>query len=216
MKQITTIIIAVVCIIATFGATYVFVSAIKDQEIKEQSNKLSDLEYWQYGFGLNPPGEYRFDKGQSIFEPSEYWYVNDSIIGLSGRMVIFELQDSSGNSTNVGLSVYRWKFTMDDVLVPRYIFDNRSLEAYASDQMRYFYDFYSNITYISNTTTTINGMGAYESVFTGLWGETPMYKIKIVFVEKNGGHFVIFYTAPLSLYDEYIDDVGQSINSFTI
>jgi len=222
MKKLATIVIAIVCIITTFGITYIFVGAIKDQEIKEQSNKLSDLEYWQYGFGLNPPGNYSFNKHKfprvGIVEPYEYWYVNDSITdftGLTGRMAVFVLDDLSGNSTNVSLSVYRPKFITDERYVPRYIFDNRSLDAYASEEMRVFYSFFSNVTYISNTTKTINGMDAYESVFIGAWGTNQM-KIKKVFVEKNGGFFEIIYTAPLSAYDKYIEDVNQSINSFRI
>ena len=39
---------------------------------------------------------------------------------------------------------------------------------------------------------------------------------KHVYVEKNGVAFKIIYSAIESLYDEYIDVVNDSINSFTI
>ena len=179
-------------------------------EEKEQTSELSDLGYWQYGFGINPPVEFRFGHG---YMPQEYWYVNESARGYE---VIFELEDSSWSKMNVSLTINRIDFLKNNELVPRYVFDNRSLETYASDNMKYWYGAYTNVTYISNTTTTINDMNAYVSVFSGLWYETQMYKQKHVYVEKSGVVFNIIYFAIKSLYDEYIDVVDDSINSFTI
>ena len=178
---------------------------------EETSDDLSNLGYKRYGFGLNPPEKFCFSHG-NIWE-SEFWYVNESARGYE---VIFELEDSSFTKMNVSLTITRLDFLKNNELVPRYVFDNRSLETYASDNMKYWYAPYTNVTYISNTTTTINDMNAYVSVFSGLWNETQMYKQKHVYVEKSGVVFNIIYFAIKSLYDEYIDVVDDSINSFTI
>ena len=179
---------------------------------KETSDSLSDLGYRQYGFGLNPPEKFRFAHVSEVGVP-EYWYVNESTLGYE---VIFELEDSSFTKMNVSLSITRLKFIKNNELVPRHVFDNRSLDAYAPDNMKYWYDMFTNVTYISNTTTEVNSMDAYTSIFTGSWNETEMYEQKHVYVEKNDVAFKIIYSAIESLFDEYIDVVNDSINSFTI
>jgi hypothetical protein len=182
---------------------------------KETSDSLSNLGYKQYGFGMNPPEKFRFAHFHEIGVP-EYWYVNESILGCE---VIFELEDSSLTKMNASLSITRLKFVKNNEPVPRHVFNNCSLENYASENMKYFYDMFTNITYISNTTYVVNGMNAYESIFTGrLNGEnvTRMNKQKFVYVEKNDATFMIVYSATEDLYDEYIDVANESINSFTI
>ena len=181
-------------------------------EEEEQTSNLSDMEYWQYGFGINPPGEIRFAYVSQL-GLSEYWYVNES---HQGYEVLFELMDSSMNKKNVSLGVTRLHFTKNNELVSRHVYDNRSLEEYASENMKYWYDMLTNVTYISNATTTINDMDAYVSVFRGLWNETLMYKQKHIYIEKNSATFHLIYSSLENLYDTYIEAVNESITSFTI
>ena len=42
MKAIVTVIIAIICIFGTFGLTYYYVSATKDQEMREFENEIHD------------------------------------------------------------------------------------------------------------------------------------------------------------------------------
>jgi len=195
------------------------------QNEEEASDILSGLAYKQYGFGINPPGEVQINKTTTIWETN--WRMDESITG-----VIFTL----GDNDSVTLSVYRSIFVQrvgveiaeyNGVFVypenkykyeiEYYILDNQSLKEHATEKIEIYSKLlFTNMSFISNTTTTINGMNAYVSIFTGIWSDARLYKQKHVYVEKNDIVFNLIYSALESLYDEYIPVVDQSIDSFTI
>jgi hypothetical protein len=80
---------------------------------------------------------------------------------------------------------------------------------------RYSESLFKNFTLFSKTQKTINGLNAYEIVFSE--GQLPyMLEHKQVLFEKNDKVFSVIYTTLVYKYDTYIDVVDQSINTFTI
>jgi hypothetical protein len=80
---------------------------------------------------------------------------------------------------------------------------------------RYSESFFKNFTLISSSQTTINGLNAYELVYSE--GQEPnMLQHKQVLFEKNKKIFSLTYTSLVDTYDTYISVVDQSINTFTV
>jgi len=80
---------------------------------------------------------------------------------------------------------------------------------------RYSTTFFENFTLISRNHTTINGLDAYELVFSE--GREPnMLQHKQVLFGKNNIIFTVIYTSLVRTYGTYISVVDDSINSFEI
>jgi hypothetical protein len=81
-------------------------------------------------------------------------------------------------------------------------------------------EYYSNVSFknfllLSSEPRTINGLNAYEMVYSE--GQEPyMLQHKQVLFEKNNKIYSLTYISLVSTYDRYISVVDQSINSFTI
>ncbi len=75
--------------------------------------------------------------------------------------------------------------------------------------------FFKNFTLISNNQRTINGLSAYELVYSE--GQQPyMLQHKQVLFKKDNRVFSVTYISLVNTYDTYISVVDQSINSFRI
>jgi len=81
-------------------------------------------------------------------------------------------------------------------------------------------DYYSHTSFknfllISSEPKTINGINAYEMVYSE--GQEPyMLQHKQVLFEKNEKIYSLTYISLASTFDTYISVVDQSINSFTL
>lgn len=199
-----------VIILAVCGLLlYVGLSGCVEEENKKQdsTDTLKNLAYKSYGYGINPPEEYTYNHGVTNFPSNDdcHWYVNDS---SEYYEVIFELEEkvSPYNRKNASLAISNGAEKNENI----------SLEEYASSMMKNLYNFYTNITYVSNETKKENSMDYYITVFSGDYGGKDTYISKYVYVEKYDIIFTLIYTASENLYDEYIDVVGKSINSFKI
>jgi len=179
----------------------------EENKKQEETDPLKDLAYKSYGYGINPPEEYTFNHGVTKIQSNAecHWFVNDSSEYFE---VIFELEEkiSPYNRKNASLAISNVGEKDENI----------SLEEYASSMMRNIYNFYKNTTYISNETKKENSMDYYITIFSGEYGGEDIYISKYVYVEKYGIVFALIYTASENLYDEYIDAVDESINSFKI
>jgi hypothetical protein len=80
---------------------------------------------------------------------------------------------------------------------------------------RYSTSYFKNFTLIFSNQTTINGLNAFDLVYSE--GQEPnMLQHKQVLFEKNKKIFSVIYTSLVVTYETYISVVDQSINSFTI
>ncbi len=73
----------------------------------------------------------------------------------------------------------------------------------------------SNFSIIFKGTRIVNGMKAFEIVYT-FSGIEYEYKQKQIFIEKNSKIFSLTYSAFKSSYETYNNIVEESLNSFTI
>jgi hypothetical protein len=80
---------------------------------------------------------------------------------------------------------------------------------------KYSTTFFKNFTLISSNHTTINGLDAYELVYSE--GQLPyMLQHKQVFFGKNNTIFTVIYTSLVTTYETYISVVDESISTFTV
>jgi len=193
----------------------------------ETSHTFNNVAYRQYGFGLNPPGESQINKTTTIWKTN--WTMNESEYGVS-----FTLQDEN----SVTFSVYRnylivkasGRITEEDgkIVVPKnkyeyeikFIFNEKPFNEYAEESIESYMSNFDNASFVSKgITTTINGMNAYVAVYSfeiNIGNETKRYVQKYVLIEKNGVIFNLMFTASEDLYNKYITEVDQSINSFVM
>ena len=148
------------------------------------TNTPSGLRYTnsKYGFGLNPP---------------EGWTTQEAPTP-NGTMILFIGPETLGNfTTNMGIMI--------DTSFSGHTLQNLShkiIEPFLGNM---------NFSLLQNTEITVNGMNAYEIVYT-----MDLLKQKIVIVEKNTLVLVIIYLTLTSTYNTYLSDFDASVNSLVI
>ena len=157
--------------------------------IDEVEATLGHLEYinTKYGYGLNKP---------------EDWIIDDY---YNGEFELrFRIQDIS--RSNLSLSVrppYRDIFSQEVKNLSSEV--ARLLDYYENNASE-------NITLLSHSEKTINGMDAYEFVVSSQ--QYGNWKTKTVYVEKGDCLFKLEYKTLPEYYDTYISVVNESIDSF--
>jgi len=150
-------------------------------------NNLDDLGYSnsEYGFGFNPPAGWTKDTS-----------------GTLGVIVIFYSPINDDFSENINV--------IRDVL-PIGI----SLSSFVDIGVDQCYNLYTDFSLISSNPRTVNGMNAYEIVYTYNQG---IYELlgKQVVVEKNSELILLTYTAEIEDYNVYFSEFEQSVNSLKI
>jgi len=134
-----------------------------------------------YGFGLNPP---------------EGWTIEETGGGL-GTTVIFLGPTEDNFSINMVISAD----TLDigETLNSKV---DEVTDMYASNE---------NFSLLINDETTINGMNAYEIVYT-----MNILKQKMILVEKNAVVIILVYSALETSYNNYSTVFENSVNSLVI
>jgi hypothetical protein len=96
------------------------------------------------------------------------------------------------------------------------ILSNETLNSVVEQLIEYYSNTsFKNFSLLSSDPKTINGINAFEMVYSE--GQEPyMLQHKQVLFEENNQIFSLTYTSLVSTYDRYISVVDQSINSFTI
>lgn len=160
---------------------------------EKNSDPLSNLGYSnrEEGFGFNPPAG---------------WKLSGEMAGV----VYFNYTINGNTSENLGLTVYNHAGASYKQNLSYYV--NQTLIELANSTLE-------NNSLISHNERTVNGMNAYEFVFTHDYhiNQTKYeVKIKYVYVEKNGRLFGIEYSGRPDLYDEYEPIAEQSINTLVI
>lgn len=153
------------------------------------SDVLSGLRYTnsKYGFGLNPP---------------EGWTTQETPTP-NGTMIFF-----IGPATPIGPTLGNYSanmLIMIDTSFSGYTLQNLShkmIEPFLGNM---------NFSLLQNTEITVNGMDAFEIVYT-----MNLLEQKIVFVEKNTLVLVIVCSTVASTYNTYLTDFDTSINSLVI
>jgi hypothetical protein len=151
------------------------------------NNPLSGLDYQnsQHGFGLNYPDGWTVDENDQ-FGPVRF---------------IGPIIDSM--TVNYGVSD------------PATMEAGESLESLVIYLVEFYPTYFTNFVEISNNSRTINGMNAYDLIYTATQGEFDIKQMQ-VFIEKNSKTFTISFTASINSYDDYITLFEESMSSFTI
>jgi hypothetical protein len=136
----------------------------------------------KYGFGLNPP---------------EGWTVQESPY-FNGTMILFRGPKVLGN------------FTTDMIIIIDPSFSGTTLRNCANKTIEPFSN-NTNFSIVSNTAITLNGMNAYELVYS-----INLLEEKWVFVEKNSFVLALSYSTLTSTYPTYVSDFDTSVNSLVI
>ena len=154
----------------------------------QPSTPLSNLGYInnEKGFGLNPPAGWTTDTS-----------------GLFGSTVIFYGPTDASN----------FRANMNIVLDK--LSSGITLSFYADSAKNLLNNYLTNPTFILSTTRTVNGMNAYEYVYTYTQG---IYNIKAkqVIVEKNSKLVIISCGSIIDSYDDFSNTFEQCINSLKI
>ena len=177
----------------------IFILGILIFVIPEVNKKLvlGSLEYTNYdlGFGFNPPEGWNTSKKYGGISCSPPLGVNAS------NTISLTISASIGSTTGKPITVERMKEIFLNVL---------------SGKSNYT----ANFSLISQNDRTVNGMDAYEFVYTyeniinNVTG--PKMKEKKVVFAKNTVGWEITYQSLESLYSTYETEVEQSINSITV
>ena len=93
--------------------------------------------------------------------------------------------------------------------------DGETLTSVASQMEEGYPEMFTNYTYVSSKTFTINGMDSYELIYTFSQGNYDV-KGKQVLIEKNEVVYFLTFTAGVDSFNDYIDVVDDSISSFKI
>ncbi len=220
--------------ILIFGLTLVLITVsfcgcleekTEDQKEAGTSDTLGSLGYRHYGFGINPPGgELETYQNRTIWKTN--WTMNES--GFNEYESISGVKFTLENKDFVSFGIYKnfnWAIqplfssTMyEQEYEIYYIPQNyQSISEYGSEKYVQpgWKDLLENLTFVLNETTTINDMDAYITTYIYEYNGISM-KSKSVFVEKYSIIFELIYSAPLDVYDKYIEEVDESMNSFTI
>jgi len=92
-----------------------------------------------------------------------------------------------------------------------------TLESHAEWEIEIFEDDSDDFTLISKKSRTINNIDAYEIVYTDKLNAIDYtVETKEVLVELNNVVLTLVYYASIDLYDTYLSDFENSINTFTI
>ena len=145
-----------------------------------------------------------------------------SNLGYSNTTYGFGLNPPAGWTTNTsGSSGAIVSFfapnNIDNInIVPGQLPTGMSLENYIISEINSYDDSFAD-TLLSNNTRTVNGMNAYEYVFTYTVQDYNIeLKMKQVAVEKNSNLIILTYTAIPEDYDIYYDAFESSVNSLRI
>lgn len=154
---------------------------------QQEEDPLKGLGYVnnQHGFGMNPP---------------EGWTTDTS--GAMGLIVVFYAPINDDIRENINVLV--------DTLPSGF-----NLSSYADSAKSQASNYLTNCTLISSNTRTVNGMNAYEYVYTYTQG---IYALegKQVIVEKNSKLIILTYTANTDDYNTYSQGLEQCLNSLKI
>ena len=174
---------------------------------------IDNLSYRQYGFGINPPEPSKVCCMSQTLGEEPHWHIVNSITNFDVEFLcpetecgtIIGYESFSNLDIPARLSIQRMWFDLNSTYVPRYLFDDKPFDEFASEYIKTITHLY-NVTFLSNISTTINDMEAYEVVYTYDWNGTQYIK-KYILVEKYEAVFELIYTATESYYDKYIEVV---------
>ena len=150
-------------------------------------NALSGLKYsnTQYGFGLNPPEDWTTDEADQYGSVRFYGPQIDNF------------------TMNLGVSF------------PGTLAEGDTLSSLVQEMKDNYPSAFTNYSFISSNARTINGMSAYDIVYTFTY-DTSDLKGQQVLIEKNGKVIYTTFTASIDTYDDYISIIEESLSSFTI
>jgi hypothetical protein len=153
------------------------------KKFHEELDKLKSLGYTKI--------EFRFG-----LNPPVGWSVNETTTGAFG--VYF----TNPNNT-ASLAIF----------APYSLSGGKTLQSYAMNDVESFRTTINDFSLISSISKTINGLNAYETVYTGTIG-TSFVKQSQIYIEKDGHMIIAVYSGnPPSSFDLNLPTVDQSINS---
>jgi hypothetical protein len=128
--------------------------------------------------------------------PPAGWSINETTTGAFGVYFV-------NHNTTASLAVY----------APYSLSGGETLQSYAMNDVESFRTNINDFSLISSVSKTINGLNAYEIVYTGTIG-TSFVKQSQTYIEKDGHMIIAVYTGnPPSSFDLNLLTVDQSINS---
>jgi hypothetical protein len=103
-----------------------------------------------------------------------------------------------------------------NLAIKKPVISNETLNDVVEQLIEYYsHSFFKNFTQISSKPITVNGLNAYEIVYSE--GQEPyLLQHKQVLIEDNKKIYSLTYISLVDTFDTYISVVDQSINSFTI
>ena len=145
---------------------------------------LSGLQYTneKYGFGLNPPEGWTVQEAP-MPNGTMIMFIGPKVLGNFTTNMLISIDTSYSGSTLKNLS-------------------NKMIEPFLNN---------ANFSLLLSTGSTINGMHAYEVVYT-----MGLLEQKWVIIEKNTMILLIGYSTLTSSYDTYLPAFDKSVNSLVI
>ena len=176
------------CICMVILGIFLLTGSIDITTNAEESN-VSNSGYFneEYGFVLNPP---------------EDWIIDDP--DLLGSIVRFYGPTEDEFTMNLGI---------DKIFASE---AGETLNSFVEQQIIALYpDLFTDFSIVSSKTRTINGMNAYEIVYT-FTQDSSGIKQKQILIEKNDVIYTLIYSASPNSYDSYVSVIEPSVNSFTV
>lgn len=93
--------------------------------------------------------------------------------------------------------------------------DSETLISTATQMEETYPTLFTNYSHISSDTLKINGMDSYELIYTFSQGVYDL-KGKQVLIENNDIIYIFTFTAGINSFDDYMDVVEESLNSFKV
>jgi len=131
--------------------------------------------------------------------PPAGWRTNTS---NTTNAVVFETNSKEGYLVSLGVSLTT--ATPEDSL------------ASIINELRQVFDANPNSSILGNTTRTVNKRTAHELIILFTFDLSDVQQKKYVLLKKGDTLFILLYSAPVEVYDTYLEPVEESIKSFTI
>jgi len=160
-----------------------------NEEKDQTEDPLKNLEYIndEYNFGINPP---------------ENWTINQD--NVESFVVLFIGPTEKNYQVNLGISI------------PETLASDETLDNVVDEiNENYPIIFTENLTWHSKGSKNINGLDAYEIVFSYNYSIYHI-KQKQVLILKNNIVYTFTYSALTGTYNNYISSIDETINSFTV
>ncbi len=150
----------------------------------------------------NPAFSFDYPKiWQTMEELWGFEYLEDNYYGLGMQEIIMVTSASKKGGTGAYFAVASKALTEGETL--------ESLFHSTYDPIK------DDFREVSEKTTTVNGVPAFEISYQRPWGE-PWWQFRDVWLEKEGAVFLLSFHCPPGSVEKYQEDLDYILNSFSL